>query len=81
MRMKRLFATKINLRRMPYGATLDMRPITDDPIWWVKDFAEDHIIYYFAICTASSYSELKRRYKDMSDWIEFDYFNLNKIEE
>lgn len=79
--MRRLYATKIDLRTIPYGTQLDMRPTANDPIWWVKDFTEDYIIYYFAICAASSYSEFKRRYKDMSDWLEFDYFNLNKIED
>lgn len=69
---------------MPYsfvGITLDMRPTPNSLIWWAKDFTEDHVIYYFTICTASGYNDFKQRYKNMSNWIEFDYFNLNKIEE
>ena len=81
--MRRLYATRVDTR-MPYsfvGLRFDMGVIFGNPVWCIKDFTDDHAIIFLVTTTASGYDAFKRGYSDMANWIEFDYFNLNKIEE
>lgn len=81
--MRRLFATRVDTR-MPVSFVamrLDMNDLFVNPVECIKDFTDDYSIIFLVTCTASGYNVFRNYYKGMSDWIEFDYFNLNKIEE
>ena len=81
--MRRLYATRVDTRiPCPFVyIRLNMTALFGDPVWCIKDVTDDHAIIFLVTATASGYDVFKRGYSDMANWIEFDYFNFNKIEE
>ena len=81
--IERLYATKVDTR-IPYpfvSFRIAMKVKFGDPVRCIEDFTDDYTIIFLVTCTASEYDDFKRHYGNLSDWIEFDYFNQNKIEE
>lgn len=58
-----------------------MKELFGDPVYCIKDFTDDYAIIFLVTSGAYGYNVFRNYYKGMSDWIEFDYFNLNKIED
>lgn len=80
--LKRLYATKVGTRA-PISAVLInrlMKSVFDRPVKCIVDATDDNLIF-FVICDASKYENFKKLCAKDHEWIEFDYFNLNKIEE
>lgn len=44
------------------------------------DVSDDTYLIFFVTTTASDYNAFEEAHRYLSRWIEFDYFNLNKIE-
>ena len=81
--IERLYATKVDTR-MPYpfvSFRIAMKVKFGDPVGCIEDFTDDYTIIFLVTCTATDYEKFKRNYDNLSEWIEFDYFNQNKIEE
>lgn len=81
--MKRLYATRVDTRK-PYSfvaMAFDMALRFRKSVWCIADVTNDYAIIFLTTCTASDYDAFKRRYLHMTDWIEFDYFNQNRIED
>lgn len=83
--MRRLYATRVDTRDPScwlVGFRLQMKLMLGDPIWAVEDPTDHNKIIFTTFCSATSYEEFRRFKKPYaSDWVDFDYFNLNKIEE
>lgn len=80
--MRRLYATRVDTRiPCPFVyIRLDMKALFGDPVWCIKDVTDDYAVIFLVIGTASDYNVFKNYCcEGMSDWIEFDYFNPNKI--
>ena len=81
--LERLYATRIPTR----NATQTIRTAEIAlRVYCGKDSLRDYIIesehvIALVVCDATSYHYFQKNYGFNNDSIEFDYFNLNKIEE
>lgn len=80
--MRRLYATRVDTR-MPYSfveLAFKMKRIFDKPVNCVKD-TDNYSLIFLVSSTATEYCLFERFYDYLSEWVDFDYFNFNEIEE
>ena len=85
--MRRLFATRVDTRMDGFVGLGYVNKFFFDPYVFrcIPDPASDYHLIFLTTTSARCYDDfvylIKREYSTFIDKIEFDYFNLNKIEE
>lgn len=78
--MRRLFATRVDTRG-PFWFTefrFDMGVLLGNPIWAVKDVTDENKIIFLTHCTPTQYKGFREVRECLSEWVDWDYFNVNK---
>lgn len=86
--MKRLYGTRFDTN-IAYSTIMyghknfsdEMREAFGDNVKAIWDVTDDSKLIFFVTTTASDYDAFEKSHRHLSRWIEFDYFNLNKIED